>query len=317
MSKYSIERIDVNNIEDVWSNSPQKTIFTHPKVLAALAYKVDWWGVYKGKELRCIWPVVLDEEEKPIQAPLTYWQGPLWTQKAFNRPAHRSLSSTTSVYECFINKFLAVYGAINSSLHPSLTDVRVFNWWNYHELDKPKFQIHPRYSAWINLLNNGLDKYFRIVRRQELRKFDKIENQFYDDDSCSLDELLMLYLNTIDSKETGNEKVFTALLKLVDDGFGWIQAIRHKQDNKVKALSIILNDTNQANLLISLAENEFKDQGILAANTYKAISTSKEIGLSCFDFNGANSPYRGDDKHSYGAKPILYFDIEYVETPDI
>ena len=30
-----------------------------------------------------------------------------------------------------------------------------------------------------------------------------------------------------------------------------------------------------------------------------------------FDFNGANSPNRGDDKHSYGAKENLFFDLKY------
>lgn len=30
-----------------------------------------------------------------------------------------------------------------------------------------------------------------------------------------------------------------------------------------------------------------------------------------FDFNGANSPLRGDDKHSYGASEKLYFQLDY------
>ena len=33
--------------------------------------------------------------------------------------------------------------------------------------------------------------------------------------------------------------------------------------------------------------------------------------FNSFDFNGANSPLRGDDKHSYGAEEKLYFQLKY------
>jgi lipid II:glycine glycyltransferase (peptidoglycan interpeptide bridge formation enzyme) len=49
----------------------------------------------------------------------------------------------------------------------------------------------------------------------------------------------------------------------------------------------------------------------MPASVFKAIETARDRGLKYFDFNGANSPDRGDNKHSYGAEPVLYFDIEY------
>ena len=53
----------------------------------------------------------------------------------------------------------------------------------------------------------------------------------------------------------------------------------------------------------------FKSASILL--TTNAIQFSKKVGCKCFDFNGANSPKRSDDKHSYGAEEKLYFNISY------
>jgi hypothetical protein len=49
----------------------------------------------------------------------------------------------------------------------------------------------------------------------------------------------------------------------------------------------------------------------MPASVFKAIETARDRGLKHFDFNGANSPARGDNKHSFDAEPVLYFDIEY------
>ena len=42
---------------------------------------------------------------------------------------------------------------------------------------------------------------------------------------------------------------------------------------------------------------------------HKTIMMSKNLGVKSFDFNGANSPQRADDKHSFGSSPDLFFDI--------
>ena len=46
-----------------------------------------------------------------------------------------------------------------------------------------------------------------------------------------------------------------------------------------------------------------------ALNILSSIMSAKNNGKKVFDFNGANSPDRGDDKHSYGAKYKLYFEV--------
>jgi hypothetical protein len=46
---------------------------------------------------------------------------------------------------------------------------------------------------------------------------------------------------------------------------------------------------------------------------YSMILAGKARGMDTIDFNGANSPRRADDKHSYGAGAELFFELSYDE----
>jgi hypothetical protein len=314
VSKYSISRISNNKVEDFWINSPQSSVFTHPNVLEEFAKEVHWWAVFKGQEIQCVWPITLNDKRESFLPPFSYWQGPFWTKKGFNHPYHRTLSVTTSVYELFIKHLFLEYGSIKASLHPSLNDIRAFDWWNYNNPNQPKFIIKPKYSAIISNLRNtseSIDKHFRAVRRQEIKKFEKINKDVYFDNHCSEEEFIVLYKKKLKIQKSVTERDLISLLKIIKKGFGWIQSARRKSDSTLCGLILVFNTNEQANLVIHLAQEEFKSEGLTAISIFKAIKTAQEKGLQCFDFNGANSPTRGDDKHSYGAKPILYFDIEY------
>jgi hypothetical protein len=314
VNKYSISKISSESAGHFWINSPQSSVFTHPKVLDELAKEVHWWAVTKGQETQCIWPVTLNAKRKPFIPPFSYWQGPMWTKKAYNHPSHKTLSLKTAVYELFIETFIDNYGSIKASLHPSILDVRVFDWWNYTNSEKPKFSIKPRYTAIIGDLqvnSKPIEKSYRSNRRRELIKFKKINELVFFNSSCSEEELILFYCDTLKINRSQIEKSLISLLKVVKSGFGWIQTTRKKCDSSLCGLILILSDEDQANLVLNLATTEFRDKGLMAGSITKALKTTQKKGLCCFDFNGANSPFRGDDKHSYGAKPILYFDLEY------
>ena len=314
MSRYSISQISRNDVENVWLNSPQSSVFTHPNVLEEFAKEVHWWAVFKGQEIQCIWPITLNAKKEPFIPPFSYWQGPMWTSIGINFPNHRSLSKTKPIYELFLNTFIEEYGVVKASLHPSLHDVRVFDWWNYHEPNKPKFNIKPRYTALISNIqksNKDIEKNFRVDKRQALKKFDKIKDSIYFDNTCSEEEFITLYKDKLKIEKAVTSNELISLLRIVEKGYGWIQAARKKSNSTLCGLVIIFYHHDQANLIINIALNEYKREGLMPASVFKAIGTARDRGLKCFDFNGANSPARGDDKHSFDAEPVLYFDIEY------
>jgi hypothetical protein len=314
VSKYSISRISSKKVEDFCINSPQSSVFTHPKVLEEFAKEVHWWAVTKGQETQCIWPITLDAKRELFIPSFSYWQGPMWTSIGINFPNHRSLSKTKPIYELFLNTFIEEYGVVKASLHPSLLDVRVFDWWNYHEPNKPKFKIKPRYTALIPNIqksNKDIEKKFRVDKRQALKKFEKIKKSIYFDNLCSEEEFINFYKEKLKIEKAVTSDELISLLKIVRKGHGWIQAARQKSNSTLCGLIIVFHHQSQANLIINLALNEFKREGLMPASVFKAIETARDRGLKHFDFNGANSPARGDDKHSFDAESVLYFDLEY------
>ena len=318
-SAFTIVRISEPEAEHIWQSSPQACVFNRPEVLRVLNDTVDWWAVFKGNQIQCIWPVVLDRDGKVTNVPFAYWVGPMWSALGASHPAHRALAMSTSVYQLFIPQFIERYGEIRASLHPSLCDVRVFDWWNYHEPTKPRFDIRPRYTAMLNLCSQQKEFQvgFRELRRRELRKFERIRDGFVSDSHVLPDELGLLYQQTLALGPDKMMKIlsdFEKLLRLVDLGHGWVQAIRNKADGALAAVILVLNDAHQANMVLKLVDNQYRSNGLMARVTLLGIEDAHKRGLNVFDFNGANSPRRGDDKHSYGAWPTLYFDISYQES---
>ena len=96
-------------------------------------------------------------------------------------------------------------------------------------------------------------------------------------------------------------------------GFGKIIAYADKQNNEIASLLLTLNDKTSSHLVFNLASEKWKKKGIMSWSIHQAIIDAKKNNLNYFDFNGANSPLRGDNKHSFGSKSRVYFNLEYYE----
>lgn len=313
--KYKVSLLSQFEAEELWQNSPQATLFVKPSVLSKLSEKVEYWVCRKGNENLCVWPVALDKQGAVYRPPFTYWVGPFWSVSGCEIPAHRWLSESTAVYESFIEHLLDRYGSINCSLPPGLSDVRVFDWWNYHDTDKKRFRISPRYTARIDGLPDipDISSGYRELRRRELRKMENLVSMV-ETTEPTVDEILQLYCLTMARQNkkinSNTEQVVRSAIGLVGVGQGWMTAFRDVESESIVSVDLVLEAKGVANLLINVVRPEWRNRGLLPYTTHSAIMEARSRGCVTFDFNGANSPKRGDDKHSYGAKPVLYFDLE-------
>lgn len=313
-----IKSPSIDEVVKFWQESPHSSVFTHPDVLGSLSDKVHWWMAYKGKQPQCMWPVCLPDGEQISLPDLTYYVGPLWAHNVYPMPAHRYLSRTMDVYEAFIEHFLKRYGAIQACLPKGLHDVRTFDWWNYHQPSKPRFNIRPRYTACIYDLDtkseNEIISDYRQLRRRELRS---VENDGLPPraNDCSVDQLITLYESVMERQEidveAAKQKEITALTDLANLGYGEIVAFQDTKSNNIIAACLLLYAKGEANMVLNLVANHWRSTGLPAWMITESIKSAQSKDMNTFDFNGANSPNRGDDKHSYGAIPILYFDIKY------
>jgi hypothetical protein len=107
------------------------------------------------------------------------------------------------------------------------------------------------------------------------------------------------------------KKQIAALVGLVSCGMGDVVAFRDSQSGELASAVVLLEANGVANMVLNLTAKRWRGSGLPAWAVHTAILAAKVRGADVFDFNGANSPNRGDDKHSYGAAPELYFSIRY------
>jgi hypothetical protein len=304
----SIGRIDVAAATNLWASSPHATVFTHPEVLSGFFSEVHWWGASQGQEPFVAWPVPLDEQGRPTTSGWFYFVGPMWARSAYPPPAHRALSATLKVYTGLIDALVENYGGFQASIPPPQDDVRAFAWWRY--ADGAPIRITPRYSARIEALSRPWDDIMagmRQLRRRELRRTEPVKGLAWSRE-LEAEELSSLYLQRVSGNPLEVMSETRRLLDLVSQGWGSLSVARDA-DGTVAAAIVVLSDGRTANVVVNSVADSWRQSGVSVHNMSRTIAQAREEGHESFDFNGANSPARGDDKHSYGAVPVLYFDV--------
>ncbi len=315
MKTLKIEVISSAEALVFWQQSPHGTVFTHPEILELLAHKVDWWLVSKGEKPMCLWPICTNPSGEVYLPTFSYWVGPMLSAQAVQTPLHRRFAYDLSVFELLLSTLVPNYHKLKASLHPGIDDIRAFDWWNYHSPELGRFCISPRYSAvLVGLQERSLENIasaYREVRRQELRKAGRREDLIVTD-HCLSAELIEGYSAMMNSKHgtTGRREVkeIQSMLHCTKKGFGFVIALRD-QEMKAVQIALVLFAKGIANLALNWVAESHRNQAVAVYGVTMAIAEAKRRGCEIFDFNGANSPQRGDDKHSYGSQKQLYFEI--------
>lgn len=318
----NVELATQEEVLNIWKQSPHASIFTHPHVLQSLSDKVVWWVAKKGEEPQCLWPICYPYGQDVGIPEFTYYAGPIWAKETYEMPAHRWLSRSKQVYNAMVETILINHQKIASCLPIGLDDVRVFDWWNYHSIDQPRFHIAPRYTARIKGLQSQtiqeITQNFRELRKRELKKIDRAgipkgPEEYSEQDVIALYQEVLGQQGIDVSPQT--IRSISNLVQLAKKGFGETLLYRDTDNHPVAAI-LLLDDMHASHMVLNLVTQSWKEKGIGAWIVYQALMRAKEKGIDQFDFNGANSPNRGDDKHSYGAEPVLYFQIRYPSTPE-
>ena len=317
LSKFKWEKLHETIVENFWNSSTDATVFTRFHVLSCMSDRTDWWGVYKGSELITIWPVPLSKIDLVYIPDFCYYVGPIWSKSHSLRPESSKFSERLSVYNFSVNELLNLYSNLVFELPPSQLDVRAFLWWNY-QTKNSMFKVEPRYSAIISDIqvktNTEILAGFRELRRREVKKVAVIPKleilSVY-----SFKELSDLYWRVLGLQNIArNHEVDQTLMKIVklaEKGDLKFFVFTNPSSGELLGIIVLLLSKKTANLILNLTEPSARNTGLSSWAMYQVLKTCKSLGVDIFDFNGANSPNRGDDKHSYGAKESLYFRLSY------
>lgn len=320
MKNFIIKKISSKSALIIWKSCSNSSIFTNPVFLEYINEKIEYWGGFKGEKLICYWPICLDKRNDIIEPPFCYYIGPVWHHSYSLLPAYRWFSTSQIMYNQFIQILIKNYSSIVFSIKDTDPDLRSFNWWNYNLDNKPKFRIDVKYTAIINNLGAKSDEeiingFRNDDRRKQIKKLLKQELNLGYSGPKSSKSIIDLYLETI-SRTNGKASskdvlVLEKIIKYIEIDKGEIICIKKKDSNKLIAAQIMLdcNKTTNAVAQGTTSNSEIKNLAVLL--NYMSIISARNRGSNFFDFNGANSPNRADDKHSYGADLKSYFKINY------
>ena len=198
--------------------------------------------------------------------------------------------------------------------------MRGYDWVHYHDPEKPRCTILPRYTAIVPLKTATKERTrqdARSARRQEEGYAVKREGLTATEDG-SIEELFDLYCTTfaaqgVDVSET--EKTFFGpyLQYFLDAGVGHFLTIRNTSGKAVVGAFIFKDYDNVWHVPI-VGTGETRYGGTLLY--FHILDFVRRQGGVAVDFDGANSPNRAYFKHSIGAQAQLYFEVRYEATRD-
>jgi hypothetical protein len=319
MTKFVFSQIDdPESLMRFWSTSPDATIFTHPVVLPKLVNQIEWWMAYNRDEPVCLWPICKSGFRNGGHSRFAYYVGPLWGNEYKTLSAHRWFQVSGQVYSGFIDQFRANRFPSEVSMAPTLPDIRHFIWLSTLTSEQPSVQVTPRYTAVLDLDTIDPENISKSVSTNRSREVRKIQNsdRFAMADEINTGQIVQLYESffakeNILMRKTDHSNV-QQLCDLIKSGYGFYSGYLDTASGRLISIAIILFDHLTANIVLNLTHNEYRSTGVGTATILHAIITSKQHGRKLVDFNGANHPQRAFYKHSFGAMPQLYFDLNFI-----
>jgi hypothetical protein len=317
-SKYSFSICkDKEQWDNFIINSPQGNLFCDTKFVDAFQNNCEFIFVHSGKRVLLGAMIMLDLSNKPSSTPFVY-QGILLDQSILQLSNQKKVKKTLDLINFLLQEIEQKYQKISFSLHPSLTDLRSFQWHNYHHPEGKHFNLELNYTAIFDLkVNRSFDKMMmkaRAVRRQEYRKC--IKEGFTVEESYDVSILDMLHAKTFDrqgiGRSSGEKFMATTLAQVaISKGFGRLLVCRDKAGMPASA-SLFLFDKKTAYYMIGANDPDYRNYGTSSFVIFEQLRKCLEQGLDQIDFMGINSPNRGDFKTSFGAIPTPYYHANFV-----
>lgn len=319
--KISVDQADLEQVTTFWETSPHATAFNHPEVLAQLSDDVIWWGVWRSQELITLWPQCINSAGEATTPRFTYYVGPMVSGALESFKYHRAWAIQHEALTALLELMVSLRRSLQFSLPLGFHDVRPWTWWNYDNPNSGQFALVPRHTAQIR----GL---MRISERKLIASMDQSRRQHIAAGNrahlvrvqdWTPEEVLLLADNRfLNKKRDGGvmlRKALRQIFPLIETGRAELLAFRHESGELASAM-ILLFGRYDANNVFYVTSDTARRLNMTPWIIWQGILAARSAGKATFDFNGANSPLRGANKHYYGAQAELYFDVTFQSKRD-
>lgn len=310
-----LQRIENATALEYWTRAEQTTVFTHPEVLGRLAADVHWWLASSRGEPASLWPICLDRHGRVHNPELAYFIGPFDLSRPDPSPRRRLLRQL-AIQRAFLDRFSDLYGDCQWTTMPHHQDLRP---WLWCESAERRILARPRYTAEIHGLQDHAPEHllqgFSYERRADARRALRHGARRLAD--ASLSAIRELYLENLASQGQAalaerRMDELAAIYALTDTAHGFRVVCTQGERDEARSVWLVLVAKGRACGVIAVADSGWRLAQYNAYSCWQALIAAQAAGARCYDFNGANSPQRGPDKHSYGADAALYFDLRMV-----
>lgn len=308
---------------DVWERSAEASAFNRPSYLSRLVDEVEWWGVERAGRCLAAWPLVRPSPESGLgPPPFCYYVGPMFARELReDANAARAWHGYAASFRALVEAVTTHHAAFAFSLPLGLTDLRILSWWNFDHPGQPGFHVVPRYTARVDLAAHAdgmsLLGSFNSDRRRRTRQWSRVPPHRYDD----VDTARILDLHDQTLRRTGGDigpdrhRALARVADLARSGAGRIIGFSDGPGQAAEGVVILLEGPQTMNNVFNSVSDSHCRTGLSSWMTWQALLHAKSKGVRWFDMNGANSPRRADDKHSYGARAEIYFDCRFSRQP--
>lgn len=206
------------------------------------------------------------------------------------------------------------YPEVHLSNYCDVTDMRAFQWHNYHDRPKGFYQVEVRYTSLLDIHPDRLLKNCKEVRLNSLKTAAKAELQSeISTDIAKLDRLHELTFQRQGLVRREDEGVFVRNVaeRLIQEGCGRL-FITSKQGVPASA-AFFGFDQKRAYYIFGASDPEFRKTESGTENLFFSFKNMyADLGLTEVDLLGVNSPQRGGFKLTLGGRVIPYFQVRKI-----
>ena len=294
--------------------SPQQNVFSTSAFLSAMGVSYDaWFLTDSGKPV--LGALLVEPLQEAFEAPHGYYQGIFFAHDG--APLHSSVKYQLSAVEQLLAKLSALYSSLSFFLHPTFTDLRAIQWFNYHSQDQGLYAIHLHYTGLINLeAVASFSDYISGIRRARIREYSKASrNGLRVELSNNLEIFHDLYVKTfvrqgiVMSSEAVAQVVSIARAAL-EGGYGRL-FVCYESSGKPASATLFLFDKVSSFALFGGTDPTSRDTGSFTFLLLEGFRYFYNLGLRRIDMIGMNSPDRSDFKTSLNAVATPYFHVTW------
>ena len=310
MNNLTLERAeDMAEWNDFVALSTQGSLYATATIIEALGCKADYWYLKRNGYPVLGVPVIVKNAIGTGLPSYSYYVGIMYHPDAWNCKANRRTENEMLFCEVLMMKLSELYDRIELCLHPSISDVRGLDWFNYHTPERGRVQIHPKYTAQAMLQPVELiRRNAKSSRRRDEKYAINRENLYFSLDG-TVEELVSLYDGTLLRQDIKVSKMGLDITEqfartLLVQSLGIIAVVRDK-NKQAKNAGLLMFDHHKLVHLPVVGSSDTRYGGTMLY--FGMMEHAAKLGFTLIDFNGANSPKRGYFKHSIGGKVQLYF----------